>query len=413
VDADPGVGQATAFGVTAGDTANGSFTIDGTGIPVGFHTLAIRFRDAAGRWGHAASRLFYVYGGSGGSSTPAPPITAAEYFFDTDPGIGNGTALPTGAPQDSVSLNTVIDASALAVGTHVLCIRFRDQEGRWGHASAEAFVVLEPGALQNDECLAATALVLQPYGACPANGTAGSTEEATWSGTTGCWGQYNDVWYKVNSGNSPEITLDLTPVTAADLRVEVMDACNGTVIQCLSYYPYTFSTTLNTTYWLRVYGAGADGSFGICASAAAEDCLGEVGGTHVVGTSCDDGQGSTINDQYQPNCECHGWDCAGMLGGAAGPGTPCDYYTVGDGVYDANCYCIYPVDCQGEAGGSALPGSACDDGLASTTGDAWTVDCTCTGYDCLGIAGGGTGPGSPCNYYTVGDGVYDANCSCT
>jgi hypothetical protein len=206
VDADPGVGQATAFGVTAGDTANGSFTIDGTGIPVGFHTLAIRFRDAAGRWGHAVSRLFYVYGGSGGSSTPAPPITAAEYFFDTDPGIGNGTSLPTGAPQDSVSLNTVIDASALAVGTHVLCIRFRDQEGRWGHASAEAFVVLEPGALQNDECLAATALVLQPYGACPANGTAGSTEEATWSGTTGCWGQYNDVWYKVNSGNSPEIT---------------------------------------------------------------------------------------------------------------------------------------------------------------------------------------------------------------
>jgi hypothetical protein len=101
-----------------------------------------------------------------------------------------------------------------------------------------------------------------------------------------------------------------------------------------------------------------------------------------------------------------------MLGGAAGPGTPCDYYTVGDGVYDANCSCIYPVDCQGVAGGSALPGSACDDGLASTTGDAWTVDCACTGYDCLGIAGGSTGPGSPCDYYTVGDGVYDANCSC-
>ncbi len=417
IDVDPGVGQGQSFGITTGPQASAAFAVDASALPIGFHNLSMRFKDVNGLWGMTEARLFYVYGGNGGSTTPASPIVASEYFFDADPGVGNGTALPTGAPQDNVSVNTAIDASALAIGAHVLTIRMKDADGRWGIAESRPFVVLEAGALQNDECLAATPLTLHPFGACPANGTAGSTEEATSSNATQCWGsEYPDVWYTVNSGSSPQVTIDLTEVSAADVRIEVATSCGGAVTECISYYPYTFNTSLNTTYWLRVYAVGTAGSFGICASAAAEDCLGVIGGTSTQGTLCDDGVASTINDQYQADCECHGWDCAGVLGGTAGPGTPCNYYTTNDGVWDASCSCTYPQDCEGVPGGPALPGTSCDDGLASTTDDAWTVACACVGHDCLGMEGGSTGPGSPCpeGWYPVGavDPVLGADCQC-
>ncbi len=50
-------------------------------------TLYIRARDDSSRWGHTLQRPFYKL-------TVSPPtygIDLLEYFFNSDPGPGNGT----------------------------------------------------------------------------------------------------------------------------------------------------------------------------------------------------------------------------------------------------------------------------------------------------------------------------------
>ena len=62
-------------------------------------------------------------------------ITAAEYFFDVDPGAGNGTALtgPFGTAEVTLDLSG-IDTSGLGVGYHTLFARFKSSDGVWGIA---------------------------------------------------------------------------------------------------------------------------------------------------------------------------------------------------------------------------------------------------------------------------------------
>jgi hypothetical protein len=89
------------------------------------------------------------------------------------------------------------------------------------------------------------------------------------------------------------------------------------------------------------------------------DCNGTAGGSALPGTPCDDGDPTTINDEYEGNCA-----CVGMI--------------------------ATNVDCQGLANGTALPGSPCDDGNANTGNDTWTNNCECSGQviDCHGTIGG-------------------------
>lgn len=54
------------------------------------------------------------------------------------------------------------------------------------------------------------------------------------------------------------------------------------------------------------------------------DCQGITNGPALPGTTCDDGNTDTSNDQYNPGCACVGEDCEGVLAGPALPGTPCD-----------------------------------------------------------------------------------------
>jgi hypothetical protein len=62
-----------------------------------------------------------------------PAITAAEYFFDTDPGPGNGTPLTVDPSGLEIDQQFVIPVSTcLSAGEHTLVIRVRDADGRWG-----------------------------------------------------------------------------------------------------------------------------------------------------------------------------------------------------------------------------------------------------------------------------------------
>ena len=59
------------------------------GSLTGFNSLYIRTMDNTGTWTMYEKRIFYVTDFM--LQTIAGEITAAEYFFNTDPGFGNGT----------------------------------------------------------------------------------------------------------------------------------------------------------------------------------------------------------------------------------------------------------------------------------------------------------------------------------
>ncbi len=78
-----------------------------------------------------------------------PNITAMEYFVDTDPGIGNGTAVSvTAATTIDQTFNVAI--SGLSEGFHRLNIRVRDANGAWSITHSQSFYKSSiPTSLQN------------------------------------------------------------------------------------------------------------------------------------------------------------------------------------------------------------------------------------------------------------------------
>src|SRR5437867_1264221 len=87
-DSDPGVGNGTSLSVSAGDSILFAGNISTSGLSDGFHFLYLRAKDDNGVWSISERRSFYI-----SSLAPVATLGAAEYFFDSDPGVGNGTPL--------------------------------------------------------------------------------------------------------------------------------------------------------------------------------------------------------------------------------------------------------------------------------------------------------------------------------
>ena len=75
-------------------------------------------------------------GGGGGSSGGFATIKGAEYFVDSDPGEGNGTAFQAqdGAFDSEVEsiLPKDLNVTGLAVGPHLVGVRYKDNNNTWG-----------------------------------------------------------------------------------------------------------------------------------------------------------------------------------------------------------------------------------------------------------------------------------------
>jgi len=136
VDADPGPGNGTAIPVTSGAVASFTLPLSTTSMAAGFHFLAIRTRDAAGRWGLYETRGFYISGSTANVST----INAAEFFVDADPGPGNGTAIPVTSGAVA-SFTLPLSTTSMAAGFHFLAIRTRDAAGKWGLYETRGFYI--------------------------------------------------------------------------------------------------------------------------------------------------------------------------------------------------------------------------------------------------------------------------------
>ena len=138
IDADPGIGLATPINIGAsGNVVSFTTIIPAASLTQGFHILAIRTRNADGQWSLFETRAFYI----NNSATDAAAITAAEYFIDSDPGTGNGTAINIGSSGNTVTFTALVPTTSLAGGFHTLAIRTRNTDGEWSLFETRPFYI--------------------------------------------------------------------------------------------------------------------------------------------------------------------------------------------------------------------------------------------------------------------------------
>lgn len=142
-DTDPGFGNGIAITLSPGvDIANAAISLNTTGLGNGIHRLIIRARNAEGNWSVTAVREFLADFNPSYTAAPAAPanIIRAEYFVDTDPGFGNGTAIGITPATDINTLSFTVPLAGLGNGTHRIFLRSKGNEGRWSITAVKDFV---------------------------------------------------------------------------------------------------------------------------------------------------------------------------------------------------------------------------------------------------------------------------------
>jgi gliding motility-associated-like protein len=139
-DTDPGFGNGISIPITASPNLTRDFTIPLASVSEGFHLLYVRAK-SNGLWSIPISKPVFVQRNA--QTTATVNLRTLEYFFDTDPGFGNGVQLSvSGTTIDQL---TSIDLSTLPTGFHILYIRSQDEDGRWSFTYAKPFFVTESG----------------------------------------------------------------------------------------------------------------------------------------------------------------------------------------------------------------------------------------------------------------------------
>lgn len=129
-DIDPGYGLGAIISIASPDTTvsvQDLLTTDT--LSTGFHNLFVRAKSVAGIWGMVESRLVYVDNSLG---AVRDTLVAAEYYWDSDPGYGNGGVLSISEFLPEVQLSGTIATDTLSTGFHTLYTRVQNASGRWG-----------------------------------------------------------------------------------------------------------------------------------------------------------------------------------------------------------------------------------------------------------------------------------------
>lgn len=177
----------------------------------------------------------------------------------------------------------------------------------------------------NDDCAAARQLSLRSFGACPTNGTAGTTAGATENilvaDPTCSGGNMADVWYKFTTAGTKAVIVYTTLGTATQVGWELFPSCGGVPIACVQVGTGAFSIgglQRNTEYRLRMFtnrnfdvdpGApvvlATAGTFNVCVSKPADVThaagiatlnVGDYGTVTVSGGTLNVGGAVTAND---------------------------------------------------------------------------------------------------------------------
>ena len=144
-DSDPGVGNAINVDVTNTSTLNQNVSVSINSLISGIHILHVRSKNVADRWSHYGRQPFYI---ANFSSALNSSITEAEYFIDTDPGVGNAETLSI-TSGSNLDTSFAIPLTSVSTGIHILHIRVKNNLNQWGIYGRQAFYKL-PQILGND-----------------------------------------------------------------------------------------------------------------------------------------------------------------------------------------------------------------------------------------------------------------------
>ncbi len=148
IDNDPGFGNAVSIAVeTPGNNLTLEFTRDIQDLDQGMHYIYFRAKDNAGRWGQVARGVFFHMKLP---SSSEPSIQQVEYFFDNDPGYGMGTQVSLSSTESEQTIDFNASLGGLADGNHVLYVRARNEQFRWGQIFAQGFTYNSTGTDQGE-----------------------------------------------------------------------------------------------------------------------------------------------------------------------------------------------------------------------------------------------------------------------
>lgn len=135
-DTDPGTGNATPISAADGnfDEAIEQLMESSSNIPSnGTHTFNLRVQDDNGGWSPLFTTVVETWEAL--SAMQEAEVVMAEFFWDSDPGAGNGNPMLAldGNFDEAVEAITASSATIPAsIGPHVLYVRAKEDEGNWG-----------------------------------------------------------------------------------------------------------------------------------------------------------------------------------------------------------------------------------------------------------------------------------------
>ncbi|WP_460432814.1 T9SS type A sorting domain-containing protein [Arachidicoccus ginsenosidivorans] len=142
LDTDPGPGHGVAISVQPGsDITVPSIVINIAGLALGVHHIYARTKNREGKWSITTNSTFYIVPVNFRfpPNQPQGQITAVEYFFDHDPGFGNGTMLSVAPTTDLTNYQISADISSLKQDSvHTLYIRTLDG---WSETISSRFTI--------------------------------------------------------------------------------------------------------------------------------------------------------------------------------------------------------------------------------------------------------------------------------
>ncbi len=140
-DTDPGRGYGTSItGWTAANQVNINTTISTAGLSAGIHTLGIRSRSSHGVWSSVGLHRVVV----------GQQVSRIEYFYDIDPGFGQGRTYATTATEGTVTISDAqLSAVGISDGYHRLGLRARaGTNGMWSPTYWQQVLVNGRGVVQ-------------------------------------------------------------------------------------------------------------------------------------------------------------------------------------------------------------------------------------------------------------------------
>lgn len=133
-NADPGFGKGTNISLTPGASVNDVMVnLNVQALPLGINQLYLRTMNTLGEWS-LTNRFMFLKNQQGDA------ISKVEYFYDTDPGFGNGIPVAINSINTLSNYLVPVNVTGLSQGPHTMYLRTKGTTG-WSLTNSKTFDV--------------------------------------------------------------------------------------------------------------------------------------------------------------------------------------------------------------------------------------------------------------------------------